>query len=157
VVRDVAAAATPEQPLFVRLRTTAASAGTPLDDELAAGRWELPDDVEIASELRAFLEALGDARLRLVSDHSLNLLPELEGEWPADRDRLLGVVDEFLGLPEDERAAFALGRRLGAYWTLADRHDRRRRAIVEETLADNGHPAPTEVLRAAAELRARCV
>lgn len=157
VVREVAAAAAPERPLFVRLRTTAVSPGTPLADELAAGRYELPDDVEIARELRDFLAALGEARLRLVSDHSLNLLPELEGEWPADRDRLLGVVDEFLGLPEDERAAFALGRRLGLYWTLADRHDRRRRLAVEGTIAGHGDPGPAELLRAAAELRARCV
>lgn len=157
VVREVAAAAATERPLTVRLRTTAAAAGTPLGDELVAGRYELPDDVEIAHELRAFLAALGEARLRLVSDHSLNLLPELEGEWPADRARLLGTLDELLGLPDDERAAFALGRRLGAYWTLADRHDRRRRALVDETIAAHGDPGPAELLRAAAKLRARCV
>ena len=157
VVREVASAATPEQPLFVRLRTIAVSPGTPLAGELAAGRFELLDDVEIAREIRAFLEALGDARLRLVSDHSLNLLPELEGDWPADRDRLLAVVDTFLALPDDERAAFAFGRRLGAYWTLADRLDRRRRAVVEGTIAAHGDPGPAELLRAAAELRARCV
>ncbi|MBN1774244.1 MAG: radical SAM protein, partial [Deltaproteobacteria bacterium] len=157
VVREVAATAAPERPLFVRLRTTAVSPGTPLDEARTAGRFELPDDVEVAREIRAFLEALGDAPLRLVSDHSLNLLPELEGEWPADRDRLLGVVDEFLGLPEDERAAFALGRRLGLYWTLADRHDRRRRMALEDTIAGHGDPGPAEILRAAAELRERCV
>jgi len=157
VVRETAAAAAPERPLFVRLRTTAVSRGTPLDEARAAGRFELPDDVETAREIRSFLEALGDARLRLVSDHSLNLLPELEGDWPADRDRLFGVIDEFLGLPDDERAAFALGRRLGLYWTLDDRHDRRRRLAVEGTIAGYGDPGPAEILRAAAELRARCV
>jgi hypothetical protein len=67
------------------------------------------------------------------------------------------VIDEFLGLPDDERAAFALGRRLGLYWTLDDRHDRRRRLAVEGTIAGYGDPAPAEILRAAAELRARCV
>lgn len=157
VVRETATAATAERPLFVRLRTTAVAPGTPLEAEREAGRFELPDDVEVAREIRAFLAALGEVPLRLVSDHSLNLLLELEGDWPADRDRLLGLLDEFLGLPEDERAAFALGRRLGLYRKLADRFDRRRRLAVEGTLAGQGNPPPAEVLRMAAALRARCV
>ena len=40
----------------------------------AAGEFVLPDDIEVAQELRDLLEQLGDARLELRSDHMLNLL-----------------------------------------------------------------------------------
>ena len=39
---------TPARPLVVRLRTTAVVPGTPLADDEAAGRFALPDDVEVA-------------------------------------------------------------------------------------------------------------
>jgi radical SAM superfamily enzyme YgiQ (UPF0313 family) len=157
VIRAVASAAPAERPLFVRLRTTAVAPGVPLWDEREAGRFALPDDVETAREIRALLEAVGDARFELVSDHSLNLLPELEGSYPADRERLLAKVDEFLDLPEAERASFALGRRIGAYWTIADRNDTRRRAAVERATASLGARTAQEILAAAAELRSRFV
>ena len=157
VIRAVASAAPAERPLFVRLRPTSVAPGVPLWEEREAGRFELPDDVETAREIRGLLEAVGDARFELVSDHSLNLLPELEGSLPADRERLLAVVDELLGLPEGERASFALGRRIGAYWTLADRDDVRRRAAVERATAALGARTAQEILAAAAELRSRFV
>ncbi|MBI5490746.1 MAG: radical SAM protein [Deltaproteobacteria bacterium] len=157
VIRAVAGAAPAERPLVVRLRTTAVAPGVPLWEEHEAGRFELPDDVETAREIRALLEAVRDSRLLLVSDHSLNLLPELEGELPGDAERLVGVVDEFLALPEDERAAFALGRRIGAYWTLADRGDPGRRAVVERAAESLGARTTQEILAAAAELRSRYV
>jgi hypothetical protein len=157
VLRAVAAAAAPERPLVVRLRTTATVPGTPLAAEEEAGRFVLPDDAELAREIRGLLDALGDARLELVSDHSLNLLPELEGSLPADRDRLLGIVDAFLSLPPAERAEFAFGRRLGAYWTLADRGEPARRAAVARALGRLADASPAAVLAVAAELRSRCV
>jgi radical SAM superfamily enzyme YgiQ (UPF0313 family) len=157
VVRAVAAAAPPERPLHVRLRTTAVSPGTPLVFEEAEGRFVLPDDVETAREIRSLLESFGDARIDLVSDHSLNLLPEIEGSLPADRERLLAVLDEFLSLPPSEQASFAFGRRIGAYWTLADRHDPARRAAVRKAVAALPCSSPDDLLRAAAEWRSTCV
>jgi biotin synthase-like enzyme len=157
VLRAVAAAAPPERPLVVRLRTTAVTPGTPLAEEWEAGRWRLPDDVETMREIRDLLAALDGVTLHLVSDHALNLLQELEGLLPGDRQRLLALADEFLGLPEDERAVFALGRRLGAYGTLADRADANRREAVERTRSSLGERSVREILDAAAELRSRFV
>jgi hypothetical protein len=56
VLRAVADAAPPDNPLVVRLRTAAVVPGTPLAERHAAGGFELPDDVEIAAELRDLLE-----------------------------------------------------------------------------------------------------
>ncbi len=115
----------------------------------------LPDDVEVAQELRDLLVELGDARLELRSDHALNLLPGLAGSLPGDRDRLLAMLDEYLGLPREEQARYAVGARLGIYSELADRLDPARRAQLERQLAGYRPPAADELLRAAAALRAR--
>jgi hypothetical protein len=157
VIRAVAAASAPANPLVVRLRTAAVSPGTPLADRVAAGDFELPDDVEVARELRALLDQVGDARFELRSDHVLNLLPELEGSLPADRDRLLTLLDEYLALPVTEQALFAIGARLGLFRRLADLDDPRRRASLEAQFAGYRQPSPDELLAAARDLRARFI
>ncbi len=157
VIRAVAAASTPSNPLVVRLRTAAVVPGTPLSERAAAGEFELPDDVEVVHELRGLLEQAGEARYELRSDHSLNLLPELEGSLPADRDRLLALVDEYLALPRSEQAAFAVGARLGLFRRLADLDDPQRRAALDAQLAGYRQPSPDELLAAARDLRARFI
>jgi hypothetical protein len=155
VIRAVAAASTPENPLVVRLRTAAVVPGTPLAERAAAGEFELPDDVEVVRELRVLLEQAGEARFELRSDHSLNLLPELEGSLPADRDRLLALLDGYLALPSAEQARFAVGARLGLFRRLADLHDPQRRAALDAQLAGYQQPSPEELLAAARDLRSR--
>jgi radical SAM superfamily enzyme YgiQ (UPF0313 family) len=157
VLRAVAAAAPAERPLVVRLRTTAVLPGTPLADREAAGEFVLPDDVEVAPELRDLLGLRGDARLELRSDHALNLLPELEGSLPRERERLVAVLDEYLGWPREEQARFAVGARLGIYRRLADRDDPERRRLLEEQFAGYQAPDADDLLGAATALRARFI
>jgi hypothetical protein len=155
VLRAVAVQAPADRPLVVRLRTTAVVPGTPLAACADAGEFDLPDDVEVAREVRDLLVALGDARLDLRSDHALNLLAELHGSLPADSGRLLALLDEFLELADDERAEFALGSRLGVYRALADRHDPQRRALLRSHVPDVAQASATELLEAAKQIRAR--
>jgi radical SAM superfamily enzyme YgiQ (UPF0313 family) len=157
VVRETAAAAVPERPLTVRLRTTAVSAGTPLADMEAAGEYELPDDVATSIEIRDFLLALEDVRVELRSDHSLNLMLDLEGSLPDDRDRLVALVDRFLEMPAAERAEFALGRRIGVYGAPEDAADPRRRAELRRSVQGLDAASPEDLLALAARLRSRCV
>ncbi len=157
VLRAVAAAAPAGRPPVVRLRTAAVVPGTPLAEREAAGEFVLPDDVEVAQELRDLLVELGDARLELRSDHALNLLPGLAGSLPGDRDRLVAMLDEYLGLPREEQALYAVGARLGIYGELADRLDPARSAALERQLAGYRQPTADELLRAAAALRARFI
>jgi hypothetical protein len=157
VLRAVAPAAAPSRPLVVRLRTTAVEPRTPLAAEASSGAFALPDDVEVAAELRSLLEQLEDARLELRSDHALNLLPELEGSLPADRERLLALLDDFLALSARERAEYALGARLGIYRRLADRHDPRRRVLLLAQVPAAERASPRELLEAAARLRAHFI
>jgi len=155
VVRSVAACAATERPFTLRLRTAAVVPGSPLADQAREGTFALPDDVEVAREIRLFLELLGEARLRIVSDHALNLLPEIEGILPDERQRLIGYLDEFLAMEPIERARFALGRRLGIFYSLASRHDARRQAALEEALPSDRQLSEREMLDTASILRAR--
>ncbi len=155
VLREVAAAAPAADPLVVRLRTAAVVPGTPLAERQAAGEFTLPDDVQVAQELRDLLGQLGDARLELRSDHALNLLPGLEGSLPRDRERLIAMLDAFLALPREEQARYAVGARLGIFRRLEDRDDAQRRAMLEAQFEGYEEPSPDELLRAATALRAR--
>ncbi len=156
VIRAVAAAAPPERPLVVRLRTAAVVPGTPLAEREAAGEFVLPDDVEVIGELRDLLEQIGEARLELRSDHALNLLPGLEGSLPADRRRLLDMLAEYLALPREQQARFAIGARLGLFRELSDLDDPTRVARLEGEFAGGyAQPSADELLVAATALRAR--
>ena len=155
VIRAVAAVAPAARPLVVRLRTAAVVPGTPLAEREARGEFVLPDDVEVAQELRDLLVQLGDARLELRSDHALNLLPGLEGSLPADRSRLEALLDEYLELSREEQARYAVGARLGIYRALDDRLDPQRRAALEQQIGGYRAPSADELLQAATALRAR--
>lgn len=157
VLRAVAAAAPAERPLVVRLRTAAVAPGTPLAEREAAGDFVLPDDVEVAQELRELLQQLGDARVELRSDHTLNLMRELEGSLPRDRARLLAMLDEYLALPRGEQARFAIGVRLGLFHTLADLRDPGRSAALERQFDGYEQPSADELLEVAASLRSRYI
>ncbi len=155
VLREVATAAAPERPLVVRLRTTAVVPGTPLSADEAAGRFALLDDIEVAGELRALLERLDGVRLELRSDHALNLLPRLEGSLPADRERLIAMLDDLLALPEAEQAEFALGARVGVFREPRDLLDGQRRAALRQRIGGADEAAAGEKLEAAKRIRAR--
>jgi len=155
VLRTIAAAAPDERPLIVRLRTVAVVPGTPLAEREASGGFVLPDDVEVARELKDLLLALGEARLEIRSDHALNMLPSLEGSLPRDRDRLLGMLDDYLMLSRADQARYAVGARLGLYRMLDDLHDPKRRQALERQLSEYRGASPDELLRAAGALRAR--
>lgn len=157
VIRAVASAASPQRPLVVRLRTTAIRQGTPLAERAARGEFSLPDDVQAMREVRALIEQVGQARVELRSDHSLNLLSELEGSLPGDRERLLAVIDEFLELPAHERALFALGVRVGVYRRLADRHDPERRRLLSSHAPGADRAGEEKLLQAAQSIRSRFI
>jgi hypothetical protein len=157
VIGAVAAAAAPERPLVVRLRTAAVPPGTPLAERQAAGDFVLPDDVEVAQELRDLLLQLGESRVELRSDHTLNLMRELEGSLPRDRGRLLALLDEYLALPRDARARFSIGVRLGVLRTLADLRDPVRSAALERQFDGYAQPSADELLDVAASLRSRYI
>jgi len=144
-------------PDFIRLRSLAVPPQTPLHQMMERGEFTPPDDLEIARELRLFLENLQGITAIIVSDHMLNLLPELEGKLPEDQARLLAVLDRFLALGEAEQMVYILGRRLGLMEKLDDleREPARSRALaVKERL---GVRNPDDLDRVIREIMTRFI
>ena len=77
------------------------------------GNFTLLSDDESAIELRKFVENLKGIESQIVSDHILNLLEEVEGKLPEDREHILGVIDSYLCMDDDDRLLFRIGRRTG--------------------------------------------
>lgn len=107
-------------PAFVRFRSLYVRRGTPLMDMVEEGTFEPPSEDEIVMEIKTFIEHLDGISTTLVSDHILNLLEEVEGTLPQDKQFMLDVIDRYLTLPEEERMLFQLGRRAGAIRYLDD-------------------------------------
>lgn len=105
-------------PDHVRFRSLHVRRGTKLKDMEERGEFTAPDEDEIVREIRTFVEKLDGVTTTLVSDHILNLLEEVEGTLPDDKEKILGVIDRYLGMSDEDRALFQLGRRGGALRSL---------------------------------------
>ena len=67
-----------------------------------------------------FIVALEVDNAKLASDHILNLLGELAGRLPQDKESLLGILDTFLSLSKDDRELFQVARRAGMLEKVSD-------------------------------------
>ena len=110
-------------PDHIRLRTLSVRRGTPLHEAMTAGEFVPVGDEEILKEIRLFIECLDGIQSRIVSDHILNLLEELEGKLPEEKEKMLGIIDRYFELSETDRLVFRLGRRRGIYRALGDLSD----------------------------------
>lgn len=107
-------------PDFIRLRALALPDGLPLARERAAGHFDQLNDLETAEELLLFLEALAGITSRIKSDHILNLFEEIDGDLPAARGRMIGVIHRFLAMAPEEQVLYRIGRRTGLFRKLDD-------------------------------------
>ncbi len=127
-------------PDHIRLRTLQVVPGTALAAKVRDGEFHPLDDEAILREIRLMISNLEGIGSRIVSDHILNLLEELHGKLPEDRERLLGLIDRFFALPDEDRQVFRLGRRMGLYRYLDDLNDeptrRHIRGILERYRGD---------------------
>jgi hypothetical protein len=142
-------------PHFVRLRSLAVAAGTPLATACVEGRFALLDEIELAREIRALVEGLTPMTSVVRSDHALNLLEEVEGQLPHDRPRMLAVIDRFLALAPDEQDTFVVGRLTGMMRHLDDLADLATRQRAEEVRRGLEERLPGPVRQVARQLMAR--
>jgi hypothetical protein len=136
--RDSASALNAIGPHFIRLRTLAIPPGSPLYEEWRIGRFQPCSSVEIARELRLFLQTLQLKGGRLVSDHALNLFEDLTGQLPHDLPRLTAMVQAFLDLPDEQRCLYLVGRRGGLLRGLADLQNPTRREAAQSLCRELG-------------------
>jgi hypothetical protein len=135
-------------PDFIRFRTLTVQPRMLLYQDVAGGAFIRATDEEIVEEIRLLIENL-KCRSNLVSDHIMNLLPEIEGKLPEEKERILAVIVRFQSLPQQERDNYKLGRRLGIYNCLNDLNDtdlHGQVARMMERLGENGQGVSDELL-----------
>lgn len=120
-------------PDFIRLRTLTVRAGMPLLDDVKSGDFVRLSDEGVVEEIKLFIENL-ECGSQVVSDHIINLLPEVEGKLPEDKNKMLAVIRRFQGLSPEDRNNYKLGRRLGIYNNLDDLADPLRNHEVDRTM-----------------------
>ena len=120
-------------PDFIRLRSTCLSPRQLMWSDVESKDFELQTDDEVALELHRLIEKL-EVTSYVVSDHIMNLLPEIEGKFPEAKSTCLNVIDRYLALPVEERNNYKLGRRMGAYEKLDDLKNSERFNAVQQNL-----------------------
>lgn len=131
-------------PHFIRLRSLRIPPVVPLYKDVLAGRFTPLHDDEIVREIRLMLENLEGINSTITSDHIMNLLEELGGTLPHDKEKMIGIIDEYLGLPGHYRLLYRLGRRGGTLRSVRQifdpvirgRLERAMKELTEETGGD---------------------
>lgn len=120
-------------PAFIRVRTLTINNQMPLYNEVENGNFVRATDEEILDEERLLIEHL-ECHSNYVSDHITNLLQEIEGKLPQDKEKMLACLDRFQALTPEEKTNFKIGRRVGIYSQLDDLYDVHRRQVVEQVI-----------------------
>lgn len=107
-------------PHFIRIRSLRVPDRVPLSRLVKEGKFTLQTDDMIAKELELFIENLEGITSTITSDHIMNLLEEVEGKLPEDKEKMLDVIRRYQELPDEERLIYRVGRRGGAYRSIDD-------------------------------------
>ena len=83
------------KPRHLSAMTSASAKGTPLGDDVLAGRFKVYGPDHILEECRLLIEHLDVDPLHFTSNHASNYLP-LKGSLPQDREKFLSLIDQAL-------------------------------------------------------------
>ena len=119
-------------PDFIRLRTyfdpreelamasnLAAFLLSMTEERLPFDGYQKMTDPEKVEELRKLIAML-DVTSTVTSDHNSNVLLEVEGKLPEERESMLAVIDGYLSAPMRDQIFFRFGRELGIFWKFSD-------------------------------------
>jgi len=120
-------------PDYIRLRSLHVSPAMPLWANLQDGDFELQTEDGVVKEIAVFIENL-QVTSYVKSDHILNLLMEVEGKMPEDREKCLHIIDRYLSLANEERLNFKIGRRAGLYNRLDDLSDSFKHGQIQQAI-----------------------
>ena len=95
---ETASALNQIDPDFIRIRTLALPDQSGLAADQRLGLFTRAGDILVAKELLLLIESLNGITSTIISDHIINLLPEIEGTLPEDRKYMLSVLKNFLSL-----------------------------------------------------------
>ena len=132
-------------PDFIRIRSLRVPKTAPLSEKIENGEIELLDDDGVVREIRLFIENLDGIVSAVASDHIMNLLEEISGNLPDDKEKMLSVADRYLDLPEEERTIYKVGRWGGAYRSLDDLRDLELRGKIEQVIRQWNLETPGQI------------
>ncbi len=139
-------------PDFIRVRTLKVLKTMLLYQKIEKGEFIPLNDDEIVEEERLLIEHLEGVTSTFVSDHILNLLQEVEGKLPEDKEKMLKLIDRYLALPKEEKNNFRLGRRAGFYQSVEDISKPELRNQVERALQQIETERPGGIEKAISDL-----
>jgi hypothetical protein len=104
-------------PDFIRLRSLGVRKNTPLHEQMGSANFQILDEDEMVSEIGLLIENL-DCRSYLASDQMSNLLWEVEGQLPDDKQAMLETIARYLSKAPMERLKFCLERRRRSFYSI---------------------------------------
>jgi radical SAM superfamily enzyme len=121
-------------PHFIRLRTLHVRDNLPLYQNVACGDFTLQTPDEIVAEIKCLIERLDGITSAVVSDHIGNMLQDVAGRLPEDKQKMIDALDRYLALGAEQRLHYQVGRMMGQYQGVRDMAVPSRRRQVEKTL-----------------------
>lgn len=125
-------------PDFIRFRTLHILDTLDLFENSEESTWQRPTDLTIAKEILLFIDGLDRISSCVKSDHMYNLFQEIDGTLPQDKERLKGVLQEFIDMEPKRQICFQLGKRFGHFLKLSDMEIQGRLARVEDACNQAG-------------------
>jgi radical SAM superfamily enzyme YgiQ (UPF0313 family) len=107
-------------PDFIRLRSLRVPRRVPLYQEIEKETFTMQSDDMVVEEIKIMIQNLDGISSTLTSDHIMNLLEEVEGKLPDDKEKMLRVIKRYQDLTETDRLIYRVGRRGGAYASTSD-------------------------------------
>ncbi len=125
-------------PDFIRIRTLALPDATELAEDYKNGVFTRANDVKMVEELLQLIQNLNGISSTIKSDHILNLISEVEGTLPHDKEKMINALTWFLELSVQEKTIFRIGRRAGIMNRMSELSNPSIRAMVESIIAEEG-------------------
>lgn len=119
-------------PDFIRFRTLHLMDSVNLFGNVSGCSYQWATDIVQAEEILVLIEGLKNITSLVKSDHSYNLLQEIDGTLPDDKERLVGILNKFTKMTPLERTIFQVGKRSGHFVKLNDMETAGRRKQVED-------------------------
>lgn len=122
-------------PDFIRIRTFAMRQRIELYADYQNGLFTRTNDIDMVKEILYLIKNLEGVTSYVVSDHMINLLQEVEGKLPEDKEKMIGIIEKFLALDPREQMIFRIGRRTGRMFYLDDLNNPFQRREVESIIS----------------------
>ena len=124
-------------PDFIRIRTLSVPRRALLYKDYEDGVFTRTNDTDVVKELLLFTQNLNGITSVIKSDHMVNLIQELDGKLPEDKEKMLGALNWYLDLPEADKLLFRVGRRTGYINSIDDFYNNDIKEAVTRICAQN--------------------